>query len=56
MLFIYFGLAGGLYLAAKRAWPGFEVTVKAKEIAWLAVFDVLLLVALFVYTRIKGAP
>jgi O-antigen ligase len=56
MLFIYFGLAGGLYLAAKRACPSFEVTVKAKEIAWLAVFDVLLLVALFVYTRIKGAP
>jgi hypothetical protein len=56
MLFIYFGLSGALYLAARQSSPSFTVKVKAKEIAFLACVDVALLTFLFVYTRIKGEP
>jgi hypothetical protein len=56
MLFIYFGLSGALFLAAKRSSPRFEVKVSAKEIALLACADAALLALLFVYTRIKGQP
>jgi hypothetical protein len=56
MLFIYFGLSGALYLAAKRSSPSFEVKVKPKEIGYLAGFDLALMAFLFVYTRIKGEP
>jgi hypothetical protein len=55
MLFIYLGLSGALYLAARRSAPQFEVKVGRKEIGLLAAVDVGLLAFLFVYTRIKGA-
>ena len=54
MLFIYFGMAGALYGVAKQSSPSFNVTVKPKELAFLAAFDAMLIVLLFVYTRIKG--
>ena len=54
MLFIYFGLAGALYGAAKTSSPSFEVKVGAKEIAVIAALDAGLMAVLFVYTRIKG--
>jgi hypothetical protein len=56
MLFIYFGLAGALYGAAKQTCSTFEVKIKLKEYALVVGVDVMLLVFLFIYTRIKGAP
>ena len=56
MLFIYFGLAGALYLAAKKSSPSFQVKVRGGELGYLACFDVALLTFLFIYTRIKGEP
>ena len=56
MLFIYFGLAGALYGAAKQTAPAIQIKVSKKEIALVALIDAVLLVFLFVYTRIKGAP
>jgi hypothetical protein len=56
MLFIYFGLSGALYLAAKRSSPTFDVKIRPIEAGAVAGLDALLLAALFVYTRIMGAP
>ena len=56
MLFIYFGLSGAMYLAARRSSPSFTVKVKPKELGYLACVDLALLIGLFVYTRIKGEP
>jgi O-antigen ligase len=56
LLFVYCGLAGALFLAARRTCPWFEVKVSGLEIGVLAAIDATLLAALFVYTRIKGAP
>ncbi len=56
MLFIYFGLAGALYGAAKQTCSTFEVKIKVKEYGLVVAIDVVLLIGLFVYTRIKGAP
>jgi O-antigen ligase len=54
MLFIYFGLAGALYGAAKATSRSFQVKVSLKEVGAIAALDVAFLVILFVYTRIKG--
>ncbi len=56
MLYTYLGLAGGLYFCVKRSAPSFKVTVSGMEIGAVAGVDAMLLSALFVYTRIKGAP
>ena len=56
ILFIYFGMSGGLYLAAKKELPTFTVKISPMEIGGLAGFDATLLFVLYVYTRIKGAP
>jgi hypothetical protein len=56
VLFVYFGLSGALYLAAKRASPTFELKLKLVEAGAVAAVDALLLAGLFVYTRIMGAP
>jgi hypothetical protein len=56
MLYIYFGLSGAMYLAARRSAPDFDVKMSGKEIGMLAGIDATLLAALFVYTRLKGAP
>jgi O-antigen ligase len=56
MLFTYFGLAGGLYLAVKQSVPQFRVKMSGAEMGVVAGVDAALLAALFVYTRIKGAP
>ena len=56
MLFIYFGLAGALYGAAKSSSPSFDVRVSGKEMGALVGVDALFMAILFVYTRIKGQP
>jgi hypothetical protein len=55
MLFIYLGLAGALYGVAKQSSPSFDVKVSQKEIGLIATVDAVLIVILFVYTRIKGS-
>ncbi|HEY2512077.1 MAG TPA: O-antigen ligase family protein [Polyangiaceae bacterium] len=56
ILWVYFGLSGALYLIAKKATPGFEVKVSPKELGFVALGGAALLSAIFLYTRIKGAP
>ncbi len=56
LLFIYFGMSGGLYLSAKKSAPDFKIPVSKKEILAIAILDGVLLMVLFVYTRIKGSP
>jgi O-antigen ligase len=56
ILYIYFGMSGALYLAAKRSAPTFEVKVSRKELVYITGFDGILLCIIFVYTRIKGSP
>lgn len=54
LLFLWFGLAGALYRIVKDADPGYEVKMSWKDIAGLAVVDMALMVAIFVYTRVRG--
>jgi hypothetical protein len=56
VLYVFFGMSGGMYLLARKANPAFEVKLSGKEVGILAGLDAALLAALFVYTRIKGAP
>jgi O-antigen ligase len=53
VLFIYFGLSGGLFVAVRQACPSFDVRVSFKEVARIAIADVALLVFVFVYSRWK---
>ncbi len=53
MLFIYLGLAGALYGVAKESSPTFKVGVSFREGVVLAMFDMVFLVFLYVYTRLK---
>jgi O-antigen ligase len=55
MLYIYFGLSGALYLAAKKADPSFSVKVTRKEVIWIVVLDIALLGFIFVYSRLQGS-
>jgi hypothetical protein len=54
VLFVYFGLSGALFGAARCECPAFEVAVSFKEIARVAVADVLVLAFVLVYSRLKG--
>jgi O-antigen ligase len=51
VLFVYFGLSGALFIAARRSSPSFDVRVSLKEVARVAVADVALLVFVFVYSH-----
>ena len=55
ILFVFFGLSGALYGAVKQECPGFELRIAAKEVAWVAVADVAMLVFVLVYSHVKGA-
>lgn len=55
MLFVYFGLAGALYRAARRACPGFDVRVSVREVASVAMADVAVLALVLVYSHLKAA-
>jgi hypothetical protein len=54
MLFIYFGLSGALYGIVRQQDPTFRVTVKGSEIGKLAGAYIVLLMFIFVYSRLKG--
>ena len=51
VLFVYFGLSGALFVAARRSSPGFDVRVSPKEVARVALADAALLVFVFVYSH-----
>jgi O-antigen ligase len=53
VLWIYVGLAGALYAAVRRHAPEFRVRMGLWELAGLVVFNVALLAAIFVYTRVR---
>lgn len=53
-LFLFFGMSGALYAVVKQAHPEFDVRVGWKEVAYVVVADLLVLVAIFVYSRIKA--
>ncbi len=56
LTWLYIGLSSGLYTAAKRHDDGLTVKFGWRDFAWVVSFDAALIAALFVYTRIKGAP
>ncbi len=56
VLFIYLGMAGALFGAARQTCPTFDVKMKKRDFGLVAGIDAALLIFLFVYTRIKGAP
>jgi hypothetical protein len=56
LLFIYFGLAGALYGAAKQSCPSFKVKLTGYDYGAVVGADALIMTFLFVYTRIKGSP
>lgn len=55
LVFIYFGLAGALFGAARQTVPNLQIKVSGKEMAYVLGVDVAILTWLFVYTRIKGS-
>jgi O-antigen ligase len=53
-LFMFFGLSGALYASVKQAHPEFVVRVGWKEMAWILAGDVMMLVAIYGYSRLKA--
>lgn len=53
-LFLFFGLSGALYATVKQAHPEFRVRIGWKEVAYVVVSDLLVLVAIFVYSRLEA--
>jgi hypothetical protein len=51
VLFVYFGLSGALFVAARRACPSFNVAITVRDVARVAVADVAVLLFVFVYSR-----
>jgi hypothetical protein len=53
VLWLYVGLSGVLYQAIKRHDPEYEVAFGLRDLGLVALFDVALVAALFVYTGVK---
>ncbi len=53
LLFVWLGMSGALYGVVKAEHPSFEVRIERKDILGIAAFDIVLLVLLFAYTRLK---
>ncbi len=51
VLFVYFGLSGALFAAARAECPEFDVRVSAREVFRVATADAILLAFVFVYSR-----
>lgn len=54
LLFVYFGLAGGLYAAVRRRCPSFDASISLKEVGRVAFLDVAVLALVLVYSHMKG--
>ncbi len=54
LLFVWFGLAGSLYLLARRTDPALRVTVGFRDALGLVTFDLGILTAIWTYTRTHG--
>ncbi len=54
LLFVYFGLAGGLYGAVRRACPSFDASISLKEVVGVAISDAAVLAFVLVYSHLKG--
>jgi hypothetical protein len=54
ILFIYFGLSGALYRAARAESPAFDVSVTPAEVGRIALADAGVLVFVLVYSHIQG--
>jgi hypothetical protein len=55
VLWVYFGMSGALYTSIKRHDPAFEVRFGPRDLAAVATVCAMILVAVGVYTRLKGA-
>ena len=53
LLFVWVGLAGGLYGAVRNEDPTFEVKIGPKDLLAIAGLEVFILSLVFVYTRLK---
>lgn len=56
LLFVWFGLAGALYLIVREADPTVRVRFGFKDAAGVAAADLLVITLLYVYTRARGGP
>lgn len=54
VLWIFVGLSGALYCAMKRHDPDYEVKIGWRDMLLVVVIDVVLIAAIFVYTRLKA--
>jgi O-antigen ligase len=54
LLFVWFGMAAALYQIVQDDDPTFRVTMGRKDLLGIVAADVTLLVAVYVYTRLKG--
>ena len=52
VLWIYFGLAGALYVATRSHDRSFEVKLSLREILTIAVIDGVFVTAMFLFTRV----
>ncbi|HEU4536055.1 MAG TPA: O-antigen ligase domain-containing protein, partial [Polyangiaceae bacterium] len=55
VLWVYFGMSGALYTSIKRHDPSFEVRFGPRDLAAVVTTCTLILIAVGVYTRLKGA-
>jgi hypothetical protein len=53
-LWIYLGLAGALYAAVRKHAPNFRVGLSWRDVAFVAGLDGALVMAIYVYLRLKG--
>jgi hypothetical protein len=53
-LWIYLGLAGALYAAVRAHAPEFRVRISWRDLALVAGLDGVLVMAIYVYLRLKG--
>lgn len=54
LLFVWLGMSGAVYGIARKQDPAFSVKLGRRDLVGLFVFDVLVLVAIYVYTRFKA--
>jgi hypothetical protein len=54
VLWIYFGIAGGFYSTIRTTDRGFDVSPKRIELIGLFIFDIIFMIVLRIYMRLKG--